>query len=243
MTQQQFIEEVAKYVKIYAPQYGIKVYSPIIAQFCLESGYGTTNKVKKVMPDGTVDWRHNYVGLKWRNGRCAITNDYFEEGTAEQNADGSYINITSRFYRFKSLEECVIGYFQFTNISAYKNLKGVTDPETYLKNIKADKYATSIDYVQKNMNVINKWKLTKYDPVNESSTTKKYWRVQTGAYLLKSGAEKLMKELKAAGFDVIIKKVGLYWKVQVGAFSNKSGAEALMARVVSKGFKAFITYN
>ena len=76
-----------------------------------------------------------------------------------------------------------------------------------------------------------------------TTTEKKYWRVQTGAYLLKSGAEKLMKELKAAGFDAIIKKVGIYWKVQVGAFSNKTGAEALMARVVAKGFKAFITYN
>ena len=168
MTQKQYIEEVAKYVKKYAPQYGIKVYSPIIAQFCHESGYGTSNKVKKVLDDGTIDWRHNYVGLKWRNNRCAISNDYFEEGTSEQNKDGSYTDITSKFFRFKSLEECVIGYFQFTNISSYANLKGVTDPETYLKNIKEDKYATSIDYVQKNMNVISKWNLTQYDKKEET---------------------------------------------------------------------------
>ena len=169
MTQKQFIEEVAKYVKKYAPQYGIKVYSPIIAQFCLESGYGTSNKVKKVLEDGTIDWRHNYAGLKWRDKRCAISNEYFVEGTAEQLADASYVNIASKFYRFKSLEDCVIGYFQFTNISAYSNLKGVTDPETYLKNIKDDKYATSIDYVQKNMNVIKKWNLTSYDNVINSN--------------------------------------------------------------------------
>lgn len=169
MTQKQFIEEVAKYVKKYAPQYGIKVYSPIIAQFCLESGYGTSNKVKKVLEDGTIDWRHNYAGLKWRDKRCAISNEYFVEGTAEQLADASYVNIASKFYRFKSLEDCVIGYFQFTNISAYSNLKGVTDPETYLKNIKDDKYASSIDYVSKNMNVIKKWNLTSYDNVTNSN--------------------------------------------------------------------------
>ena len=171
MTQEQFIKEVAKYVQKYAPQYGIKVYSPIIAQFCLESNYGTSNKVKKILENGTVDWRHNYAGLKWRDKRCAISNDYFIEGTAEQLKDASYINIASKFYRFKSLEDCVIGYFQFTNISAYKNLKGVTDPEQYLINIKADKYASEIDYVQRNMNVIRKCNLTKYDPVNAESTT------------------------------------------------------------------------
>lgn len=172
MAKQQYIEEVARLVEKHAPQYGIKVYSPIIAQFCLECGYGTSNKVKKVLEDGTIDWRHNYAGLKWRNNRCAISNEYFEEGTAEQNKDGSYTGIVSKFYRFKSLEDCVIGYFQFTNISAYKNLKGVTDPEQYLINIKADKYATSIDYVQKNMNVIREWNLTKYDPQNtEDSKT------------------------------------------------------------------------
>jgi flagellum-specific peptidoglycan hydrolase FlgJ len=45
------------------------------------------------------------------------------------------------------MEDGVIGYFDFTNISNYANLKGVTDPKTYLENIKADGYATSIDYV------------------------------------------------------------------------------------------------
>lgn len=525
MTNQEYIDEVAKYVKKHAPQYNIKVYSPVIAQFCLESGYGTTNKVKAVLADGTVDWRHNYVGLKWRNNRCAISNDYFEEGTAEQNPDGSYVGIVSRFYRFKSLEDCVIGYFQFTNISTYANLKGVEDAYQYLCNIKSDGYATSLEYVQKCMNVIEKWDLTKYDdkkeesvvtqnnttgfvnvaingikvntsypcnannygnaasrnikyivvhytgnnadtalnnvkyfqgsgrrasahffvddisiyqsvelrdtawhcgtsgayahaecrnansigiemccsgnyivsektkenaiylcaylcktiginanevdqyvlrhydvtnkscpkqmagannaewtkfksdvkkvlggqtvtnttttstpssttslntgdeiklsntPVysnatiqiatskktgtfyvwsyavnsgriritnaknrvgvsgqitgwvnisdiigdtttNNSSTTEtKYWRVQAGAYLLKSGAEKLQKELKVAGFDAIVKKVGVYYKVQLGAYSNKTGAENLMARVAAKGFKAILIYN
>ena len=38
MTHQEFIEAVAKGVKKYAPAYGIKVHSPIIAQAILESG-------------------------------------------------------------------------------------------------------------------------------------------------------------------------------------------------------------
>ena len=159
-----FIEELAGYVIKYAPQYGICVHSPIIAQGILESASGTSNKVK-IEIDGKTEWRHNYFGLKWRNKRCAISNDYFEEWTAEQKKDGSYKNIVSKFCRFKSLEECVIGYFQWTNIPNYSNLKGVTDPETYLKNIKEDKYATSKNYVQNLMNVIKKYDLTKYDQI------------------------------------------------------------------------------
>ena len=159
-----FIEELAGYVIKYAPQYGICVHSPIIAQGILESASGTSNKVKVVV-DGKTEWRHNYFGLKWRNNRCEFSNDYFEEWTAEQKSDGSYKNIVSKFCKFKSLEECVIGYFQWTNIPNYSNLKGVTDPETYLKNIKEDKYATSKNYVQNLMNVIKKYDLTKYDQI------------------------------------------------------------------------------
>ena len=159
-----FVEELAGYVIKYAPQYGICVNSPIIAQGILESASGTSNKVK-IEVDGKTEWRHNYFGLKWRNNRCEISNDYFEEWTAEQNKDGSYKNIVSKFCKFKSLEECVIGYFQWTNIPNYSNLKGVTDPETYLKNIKEDKYATSKNYVQNLMNVIKKYDLTKYDQI------------------------------------------------------------------------------
>lgn len=158
-----FIEQIAEYVQKYAPQYGIMVYSPIIAQAILESASGTSNKVKVVV-DGKTIWRHNYFGLKWRDGRCAVSNDYFEEWTSEQRTDGTRYNKVDRFCKFASMEECVIGYFQWTNISNYANLKGVTDPRTYLENIKKDKYATSIDYVQNVMAVIEKYNLTQYDP-------------------------------------------------------------------------------
>jgi flagellum-specific peptidoglycan hydrolase FlgJ len=240
MTREQFVQEVAKYVQKYAPQYGIKVYSPIIAQFCLESGYGTTNKVKKVLEDGTVDWRHNYAGLKWRNNRCAISNDYFEEGTSEQNKDKSYTNIVAKFYRFKSLEDCVIGYFQFTNISNYANLKGVTNPKKYLELIKKDGYATSLDYVDKVYNIIVRDNLTRFDVKEE--TAKKYWRVQCGSFQIKKYAENLKDKLEKDGFDAIIKKYGVLYKIQIGAFSEKKNATNLMAKVKERGYSAFITY-
>ena len=162
MNKQEFIDTIAKYVIKYAPQYEICVYSPIIAQACLESGYGTSNKVYC-----NGEWRHNYFGLKWRDKRYAISNDYFEEWTSEQRPDGSRYNKVDKFCKFKSIEEGVIGYFQWTNTSKYANLKGEKDPLTYLQKIKAVGYASSINYVENVYNVIKANNLTKYDKKEE----------------------------------------------------------------------------
>lgn len=40
MTNQEFIEQIAAYVKKYAASFGICVHSPVIAQAILESGGG-----------------------------------------------------------------------------------------------------------------------------------------------------------------------------------------------------------
>ena len=166
--QECFIEEFASYVNKHRKAYGIEVASAIIAQGILESDSGTSDKVYIKRPDGTIEWRHNYLGLKWRNKRIAVTNEYFTEGTSEQNDDSTYDNIRSKFFKFNSMEECVIGYFQFINNANYANLKGVTDPYQYLVNIKADKYATSHDYVKNVYAVIERYNLTKYDSKIES---------------------------------------------------------------------------
>ena len=152
-SKEEFIEKIAGYVNKFRKDYGIMVASPIIAQACLESAYGTSNKAK----------HNNYFGLKYRADRCPTACGRFIDGSAEQNKDGSYVPITDQWFEFQTMEHGVKGYFDFINILNYKNLKGVTDPETYLKNIKADGFATSLKYVDNVMNVIKEWNLTKYD--------------------------------------------------------------------------------
>ena len=149
-----FIENIVQYVQKYAPQYNIKVYSPIIAQAILESASGTSTKAAY----------HNYFGLKYRAGRCPTSNGTFIDRSAEQNADGTYRPITASWFSFPNMEAGVKGYFDFINITNYAKTKGETDPQKYLQALKDASYATSIDYVQKNMNVIEKYNLTQYDP-------------------------------------------------------------------------------
>lgn len=154
MTNQEFIEKIAGYVLKYAASYGVCVHSPIIAQAILESAYGTSELAVNA---------HNYFGLKYRKGRCKTCVGVYHKVGSEQNADGSYTSAAMQWCQFEDMEKGVIGYFDFTNISVYSNLKGVTDPRQYLENIKADGYATSLKYVDNLMSVIEKWNLTQYD--------------------------------------------------------------------------------
>ena len=154
MTREQFIDEIAKYVIKYAPQFGIKVYSPIIAQACLESGYGTSDKAAF----------NNYFGLKYRPGRVSCNNGFVNAAGSEQNDDGSYRPIVTDWYSFPDIEMGVLGYFQFTNATIYSSLKGVTDPYQYLVNIKAVGYASSKDYVKNCWKRIEDNDLTRFDP-------------------------------------------------------------------------------
>ncbi len=155
MNTSEFIAKIAAYVQKYAPQYGILVHSPIIAQAILESGRGTSELATNA---------NNYFGLKYRKGRCPTSTGVYVKQGSEQNPDGSYASSVMQWCIFPDMEAGVQGYFDFINNSSrYDNLKGVTDPETYLKLIREDGYATSLKYVENLLNVIESYDLTKYD--------------------------------------------------------------------------------
>ena len=162
MNKTEFIDTIAKSVKKYAKQFGICVYSPIIAQACLESGYGTSELAVNA---------NNYFGLKYRAGRCPSACGIYYKTGSEQNADGSYTSSAMQWVKAANLDLGVKCYFEFINISRYSNLKGITDPLQYLQTIKADGYATSLKYVENVYNVIKSNNLTKYDTKEEIKST------------------------------------------------------------------------
>lgn len=158
MTNSEFIEQIATYVKKYAYLYGIEVHSPIIAQAILESGWGKSSLASKY---------HNYFGLKcggaWKGKSVNMA-------TQEEYTVGVMTDIRDNFRVFDSMEDGVKGYFDFINYSRYANLKGVKDPEEYCRRIKADGYATSSRYVDSLLRVIRENNLTRFDadePIKE----------------------------------------------------------------------------
>ena len=150
---EEFIACIAPLVQKYAPKYGVKVCSPIIAQAILESASGESSLGKKY---------NNFFGLKcgtlWTGPSVNLL-------TGEEYTVGQYTTITAAFRVYDNMEEGVKGYFEFLfrNRTRYNNLIGETDPYRYLEKIKADGYATSSQYVTNTYNVLKRYNLTRFD--------------------------------------------------------------------------------
>ena len=147
----QFIKEIAPIIQKYAKKYGYKVASPIIAQACIESAFGTSSLGYKY---------HNYFGMKcgsgWKGKSVNLS-------TKEEYTAGTITSIKANFRVYDSMDEGVKGYFEFISAKRYSNLKDAKTPKEFLEMIKADGYATSSTYVNTNMSCVNKYDLTKYD--------------------------------------------------------------------------------
>ena len=151
MSNEDFVTNVAFYVQKFAPQYDIRVNSPVIAQAILESAWGKSTLASKY---------HNYFGLKTGTG---WTGKSVNMRTQEEYSPGTMTTITDAFRVYDSMEAGIKGYFEFIQYPRYKNLKGVTSPQEYLEMIKADGYATASNYVSANMNIIRQYNLIRYD--------------------------------------------------------------------------------
>ncbi len=149
--QKQFINEIAYIIQEEARARGYQVCSPIIAQACIESAYGTSSLGYR--------W-HNYFGMKcgssWKGKSINLS-------TKEEYQPGQLTTIRDNFRVYDSMEEGVKGYFDFISSSRYANLKSATTPKEYLEFIKRDGYATSSSYVNTNMSCIGRHDLERFD--------------------------------------------------------------------------------
>lgn len=146
-----FIKDIAPLIQAEAKKNGYKVASPIIAQACIESAYGTSLLSSKY---------HNYFGLKcgsyWKGKSVNMS-------TKEEYTTGTLTTIKDNFRVYDSMAEGVAGYFDFISTTRYKNLKTAKTAQVYLERIKADGYATASTYVASNMALVEKYNLTQYD--------------------------------------------------------------------------------
>ena len=149
--EENFIETIAPYVQSWRDVFEFGVASAIIAQACLESAYGTSDKAMK----------NNYFGLKYKKNRVTCNNGTFTS-TSKEYKDGVYYPIVTEWYTFADMNTGVEGYFQFIGSGPYK-VKGITDPTAYLTELYSHSYATGPNYVEKNMSIVNKYNLTQYD--------------------------------------------------------------------------------
>lgn len=153
-TRANFISKVAPLIQAEAKKRGYKVCSPVIAQACCESAFGTSSLGYKY---------HNYFGMKcgssWKGQSVNLK-------TKEEYTVGTLTTIRDNFRVYSSLEEGIKGYFDFISTKRYANLLTSSTPEEYCQNLKADGYATSNTYVSTLLSYINNYNLRKYDSVD-----------------------------------------------------------------------------
>lgn len=176
--QEDFILSIVPYVSSWKNYLGYGVVSAVVAQACLESAYGSSDKAK----------HNNYFGLKYKGNRVSCYSEVFSAYSAEQLPDGTYVTIKTDWYGFSDINTGVQGYFEFINIDRYKQARAASDPRTYLQALKDAGYATSINYVDNCMAVINKYNLTQYDggtPMYTNSSLVNYIDLSPGNYGLR----------------------------------------------------------
>jgi hypothetical protein len=198
--QSDFIKMIGDAAVSYYRDYGI-LPSLTIAQAILESNWGRSGLSKDC---------YNFFGMKWSKG-CGC--DYKEYKTKEQRKDGSYVTITARFRKYRSVAEGIRGYYEFLQYKRYQNLRGVTDFSKACDLIRQDGWATSLSYAQNLKNYIRQYELDAYDrDALGIKKTSKLYVVTASAIKIREGAgiefpQKAAKDCISAQSNILGKAV------------------------------------
>ena len=148
--QTDFIKMIGDAAVSYYKEYHI-LPSLTIAQAILESNWGKSGLSRDC---------YNFFGMKWVSG-CGC--DFKEYKTKEQKKDGTYVTITARFRKYRSVSEGIKGYYDFLQYKRYRNLRGETDYKKACDLIRQDGWATSLSYAQSLKRYIEQYHLDEYD--------------------------------------------------------------------------------
>ena len=145
-----FINSLVKGAMETYKKYGV-LPSLTMAQAILESGWGES---------GLSANYNNLFGIKagdsW-NGKVANL------GTAEQNSDGSYYNITAAFRAYDDVADSIEDHGKLLSNDRYKPVIAAKDYKEACVRVRECGYATSLNYSQNLINLIEQYGLNQWD--------------------------------------------------------------------------------
>lgn len=170
MDEQNFLSKVISPAQRACRKYGY-LPSVLIAQACLETGYGVTDLFQV----------NNLLGMK-----ASLLNDswqsvwdgsIFTKITPEQYG-AEMTTVKADFRQYHSIEECFTDYLLFLTYASNDGPGGapkygpevlsIKDPETLITAVSSRGYATAKTYVEGVMRIINRHDLTIFDKSEES---------------------------------------------------------------------------
>lgn len=187
--------------------------SVTLAQAILESGWGTSELA--VNACNFFGMKASLSGNTWPSAWNGAT---YTKDTGEQKENGEHYTVTAAFRKYQDAAASVADHSAYLTGAMkdgkkrYEGLAGEKDARAAITIIKNGGYATSLDYVEKIMNIIDKYKLTAYDAGKEEVEGMKGIKIMldaghygkynrspaNGAYYESDFAWKFHKLLKAA---------------------------------------------
>lgn len=164
MKKQEFIEKIASLV-IAENEYRKNPLfnSVVIAQACLETGYGKSSLMIKANAifgiKATKSWKGKVYNSK----------------TKECYDGSTYVTINDCFRAYDTFEESISDYFDLIcKNSRYRKALVADTPKECIEAIKEGGYATDPKYVDSIMKIIDSNKLTKYDRQEKTENKESY---------------------------------------------------------------------
>ena len=137
-----------------------------LAQFCLESGYGTTDLAQNA--NNMHGMKCSLSGNSWANSTWDGKSKYTKK-TQEQDINGNAYYITADFRKYPCIKDSVYdraAYFIGAKNGSslrYPGINKITDAVKQIEAIKKGGYATDVAYISKLESIVKKWNLTQYD--------------------------------------------------------------------------------
>ena len=255
-SKQDFIDKVADIAKSLYPKTTI-LPSVVIAQCCLETGYGLGADAKELVE------HNNLLGMKaellnstW--SYYSVWNGKTISKLTPEVYNGKTKYITDVFRDYTDYENCITDYEMFLlhvmsgGQYKYRKVISTNNPKEVITIISKGGYATDPSYITKVLKIIEENELTKYDiqvgaiktevPLINTEAFDGFYRVQIGAFTKRVNARRFAKEAKANGLTVIVKKVNDVYRVQAGAYKELKNAKKKLKEVKALGYtNAFLT--
>lgn len=152
------------------------------AQFILESGYGKTDLAQNA--NNCFGMKKSLSGNTWAGSTWDGTSIYTK--ITKECYDGvNMVDVKADFRKYPCIENSIADHSAYLlgamngSSKRYEGLKGCTDHKKTITIIKNGGYATDPNYVNKILDIIERWNLKKYDAANKVETeTKTFYRVR-----------------------------------------------------------------
>lgn len=142
-----------------------------LAQFILESGYGKSELAQNA---------NNCFGMKCRLSQNTWGGSVWDgisiyTKKTQEYENGAYVTATADFRKYPSVDKSIADHSAYLldakngNRLCYEGLKGCMDYRKAAQIIKDGGYATAPDYADKLCSIIEKWNLTRFDALENSS--------------------------------------------------------------------------